>query len=62
MRKIKLAKDYVKEAKIATAKLNSSNLVGIYGYAEHITPEDGQARMVNETFTSITFSNKLITE
>ena len=62
MRKIKLAKDYIREAKIATANLKSNTLVGIYGYAEHITPEDGQAKMVNETFTSISFSNKLITE
>ncbi len=62
MRKIKLAKDYKKEAMIATAKLKSNQLIGIYGYAEHITPPDGQAKMVNETFTSITFSNKLITE
>ncbi len=62
MRKIKLAKEYIKEASIATTKLNSNTLVGIYGYAEHITPEDGQAKMVNETFTSISFSNKLITE
>ena len=59
MRKIKLAKDYTKEAMIATTKLKSNTLVGIYGYAEHITPEDGQARMVNETFTSISFSNHL---
>ena len=62
MRKIKLAKDYVQEARIATTNLKSNTLVGIYGYAEHVTPQDGQAKMVNETFTSITFSNKLITE
>jgi hypothetical protein len=62
MRKIKLAKDYIKEAKIATNRLKSNKLVGIYSYAEHITPEDGQARMVNETFTSISFSTKLINE
>ena len=59
MRKIKLAKDYTKEAMIATTKLKSNTLVGIYGYAEHITPPDGQAKMVNETFTSISFSNHL---
>ncbi|MEK6808910.1 MAG: FIST C-terminal domain-containing protein, partial [Nanoarchaeota archaeon] len=62
MRKIKLGNDYIKESMIATGELKSNTLVGIYGYAEYITPEDGQARMVNETFTSITFSNKLIND
>jgi hypothetical protein len=62
MRKLKFGDDYVKEAKITQKALKTNNQIGIHGYAEHVTPKNGQARMVNETFTSLTFSNKLITE
>ncbi|MFH1641446.1 MAG: FIST N-terminal domain-containing protein [Nanoarchaeota archaeon] len=60
MRKLKLAKDYVREGEIAKQKAKNGKLIGMYGYAEHITPENGQARMVNETFTSISISDKII--
>jgi len=60
MRKLKLAKDYVLEGEIANQNIKYGKLIGMYGYAEHITPENGEARMVNDTFTSISISDKPI--